>query len=199
MVGIPDVKSAETRRKYPLVKNDWLDNIYFGINKKGGKFMNDGMCTCEKCGRTKPAIKFYTYKKGGKCELCKDCLTMHIDNFNPETFLWILKDMDLPYIPEEWNVLRDRAFAKNPNLNGMSVFGKYLSKMKLKQFKDYRFKDTEFLQELADSKLEQTMKRQGYGAAEITMAIEKNKIAVPEGGFVEPVYTTPEPEDYFAQ
>jgi hypothetical protein len=70
--------------------------------------------------------------------------------------------------------------------------------MKLKQFKDYRFKDTEFLQELAANKMEQAMKRQGYGAAEITMAIEKNKIAVPEGGFVEPVYTAPEPEDYFA-
>ena len=62
-------------------------------------------------------------------DLCKKCLTMHIDNFNPETFLWILQDMDLPYIPEEWNVLRDRAFAKNPNLTGMSVFGKYLSSL----------------------------------------------------------------------
>ena len=41
--------------------------------------------------------------------------------------------MDVPYVPEEWNVLRDRAFAKNPNLTGMSVFGKYLSKMKLRQ------------------------------------------------------------------
>ena len=41
--------------------------------------------------------------------------------------------MDVPYIPEEWNVLRDKAYAKNPNaMNGMSVFGKYLSKMNLK-------------------------------------------------------------------
>ena len=56
--------------------------------------------------------------------------------------------MDLPYIPEEWNVLRDRAFAKNPNLNGMSVFGKYLSKMKLKQWKQYGWEDSEKLQAL---------------------------------------------------
>ena len=53
--------------------------------------------------------------------------------------------MDVPYVPSEWNNLRDRAFAKNPNLNGMSVFGKYLSKMKLKQFKDFRWADTEKL------------------------------------------------------
>lgn len=52
---------------------------------------------------------------------------------------------------------------------------------------------------MADSRLEQTMKRQGYDASEITMAIEKNKIAVPEGGFVEPVYTELVVEDYFAQ
>ena len=80
----------------------------------------------------------------------------------------------------------------------MTILGKYLSKMKLKQFKDYRFKDTAFLQELADAKLEQTMKRQGYGAAEITMAIEKNKVVIPEGEIAEPVYAAPEVEDYFA-
>jgi hypothetical protein len=42
---------------------------------------------------------------------------------------------------------------------GMTILGRYLSKMKLKQWRDYRWKDTEFLQELADAKLEQTMKR----------------------------------------
>jgi hypothetical protein len=51
---------------------------------------------------------------------------------------------------------------------------------------------------LADAKLEQTMKRQGYDAAEITMAIEKNKVIIPEGEIAEPVYAAPEVEDYFA-
>jgi hypothetical protein len=89
--------------------------------------------------------QFYTYKDGRKTELCKKCLTMHIDNFNPDTYLWLLEKMDVPYVPEEWNVLRDRAFEKNPNLNGMSVFGKYLSKMKLKQWKDFSWADSERL------------------------------------------------------
>lgn len=93
---------------------------------------------CMKCGKSMDEnTQFYTYKNGDKTDMCKKCLTMHIDNFNPDTFLWLLEKMDVPYVPEEWNVLRDRAFAKNPNLNGMSVFGKYLSKMKLKQWKDY--------------------------------------------------------------
>ena len=89
---------------------------------------------CVKCGKSMDEnTQFYTYKNGDKTDMCKKCLTMHIDNFNPDTFLWLLEKMDVPYIAEEWNVLRDRAFAKNPNLNGMSVFGRYLSKMKLKQ------------------------------------------------------------------
>jgi hypothetical protein len=47
-------------------------------------------------------------------------------------------------------------------VTGMTILGRYLSKMKLKQFKDYRWEHTEFLQELANNKIEQTMKRQGY-------------------------------------
>ena len=71
---------------------------------------------------------------------------MHIDNYDPETFLWLLEKMDVPYIEEEWNVIREKAYAKDPSkMNGMSVFGKYLSRMNLKQFKDFRWADTETL------------------------------------------------------
>ena len=96
---------------------------------------------------------FYTYKDGTKCELCKACLTMHINNFEPDTFLWLLEKFDVPYIPAEWNILRDRAYAKDPyKMNGMSVFGKYLSKMKLKQWKNFTWADTERLQAEAEEK-----------------------------------------------
>ena len=55
--------------------------------------------------------------------------------------------MDVPWLPWEWNNLRDKAYAKGPQkMNGMSVIGKYLSKMKLKQFKDVRWADSERLQ-----------------------------------------------------
>jgi hypothetical protein len=62
---------------------------------------------------------------------------MHVNNFQPDTYLWLLEKFDVPYIPSEWNTLRDRAYQKDPyKMNGMSVFGKYLSKMKLKQYYD---------------------------------------------------------------
>ena len=108
---------------------------------------------CEKCGRTLKDIDFYQYKDGSKTELCKKCLTMHINNFDPSTFLWLLEKMDVPYIPQEWNSLRDKAYEKNPDtMNGMSVFGKYLSKMRLNQWKEYGWKDSEDLQKEAEEK-----------------------------------------------
>lgn len=104
--------------------------------------------TCEKCGKSMNETQFYTYKNQEKVELCKKCLTMHIDNYDPNTFLWLLEKMDVPYVEEEWNVLRDRAYEKDPlKMNGMSVFGKYLSKMKLKQWMNYTWADTERLKE----------------------------------------------------
>ena len=135
----------------------------------------------------------------GKLDSCKKCITMHVDNWNPETYVWILQECDVPYVPDEWMKLLESYGRDKSKVTGMTILGRYLSKMKLKQYKEYRFKDTEFLQELADSKLEQTMKRQGYGAAEIAVAVEKNKVIVPEGGFIEPVYQEPEVDDYFAQ
>ena len=121
-----------------------------------------GTKTCLKCTKTMDAdAKFYQKRNGEKTDLCKNCLTMHIDNFNPDTFLWILKDMDFPYVPEEWNVIRDKAFAaaemKGKALNGMSVFGKYLSKMRIKQFKDYGWADSEKLQAENEDKRKQAI------------------------------------------
>jgi hypothetical protein len=108
---------------------------------------------CEKCNKVMNEDNFYQYRTGGKVEICKKCLTMHINNFEPETFLWILEKLDYPYVEEEWNSLRDRAFAKNPlQMNGMSVFGKYLSKMKLRQWKDYGYADSEQIRREIDAK-----------------------------------------------
>ena len=113
---------------------------------------------CSKCRKTMASTNFYTYKDGSKCELCKSCLTMHINNFDESTYLWLLEKFDLPYLPWEWNVLRDRAYQKDPyKMNGMSVFGKYLSKMKLKQYvdpvtkKSYGWADSSMLQEKHDA------------------------------------------------
>lgn len=144
-------------------------------------------CYCEKCGKSMDESQFYTYRDGTKVELCKKCLTMHIDNFNPETFVWLLEKMDVPYVPSEWNSLRDKAFAKDPRkMNGMSVFGKYLSKMKLKQWKDKRWADTEEL------KAEDEKQRKLYleEHPEVAAREEKLKMQYERGEISESQYNT---------
>jgi len=95
----------------------------------------------------------------GKLDLCKKCITAHIDNWNPDTYVWILQECDVPYVPKEWETLL-ASYAKDPSkVTGVTIIGRYLAKMKLKQYKDYRFKDTEFLQQLNDNKIETAMKR----------------------------------------
>ena len=168
----------------------------------------DNTYYCEKCNKTMNADQFYSsnnlekYPNEGKLNQCKKCITMHVDNWNPDTYLWILQEIDVPYIPDEWNKLMATYAKDKSKVTGISIIGRYLSKMKLKQFKDYRWKDNEFLQELNNSKIEQTMKRQGYDAQAITQAITKATFDMPTGELVEPIHqevNDEEPiEDYFA-
>lgn len=141
---------------------------------------------CQKCGRTMAANQFYTsnnlekYPNGGRIPICKKCLTLHVDNWDPNTYLWILKEIDVPYIPDEWNKLMASYAKDRSKVTGLTILGRYLSKMKLKQFRDYRWDDTEFLQELSNNKIKQTMERSGYSAQQITEVLEKATFEIPE-------------------
>ena len=132
----------------------------------------------------------------GYLNQCKKCMTMFVDNWNPQTFLWILQEADVPYIPEEWDKLLASYGRDKTKVTGMTIIGRYFSKMRLVQFKDFRWNDTEALQELADKKTEEAMKRQGYGAVDIATVINDRKIIIPEGGFKEPA--EPEPTKFLA-
>ena len=166
---------------------------------------------CEKCNRTMNADQFYGSNNTGKypegkLHKCKKCTTMHVDNFNPDSYLWILQECDVPYVPEEWNKLLTSYGKDRSKLTGTTIVGRYLSKMKLKQFRDYRWKDTEFLQEVANKRIEETMKRQGYEAAEIAQALATASVPIPQGEIEIPVYqeTNDNPflssgDDYFAE
>ena len=135
----------------------------------------------------------------GKLKQCKACITMHVDNWNPDTYLWILQEIDIPWVPEEWHKLMATYGKDKEKLTGTSILGRYVSKMKLKQWKDYRWKDTEFLQEQANAKIEETMKRQGYSAAEIAEVINKGTFTMPEGELSEPEYAAPAQTDFLGQ
>lgn len=172
---------------------------------------NSDKLFCEVCKKAMRADEFYGSNNvekypNGKMTSCKKCMTRKVDNWDPESYLWILQEADVPYIPEEWQKLLESYAKDRSKVTGTTIVGRYLGKMKLAQFKKYRWADTEFLQQLADHRLEEAMKRQGKSAAEITQVIEDKKVYIPEGELARPELTAyddsvmdEEEEDYFAQ
>lgn len=102
---------------------------------------------CLGCKKTLDEKNFFKTNRtdkfvNGILPQCKTCVTMGIDDTDESTFLPILKEIDIPYIPTEWRALVIKKTPKSP-----SILGKYVSKMRLNQFKKYRWKDTEALVE----------------------------------------------------
>lgn len=162
--------------------------------------MPEQLYYCEKCKKTMNANQFYGSNNlekypEGKVHLCKQCMTMHVDNWDPSTFIWILEECDVPYVQEEWDKLLEKYGRDASKVTGTTIVGRYLSKMRLKKWKDYRFKDSQFLQELSDHKKEETMRRQGYDAVEIAKALEDTGFSVPR---IEPLQS-PQPEPEFIE
>lgn len=159
---------------------------------------------CPKCKRTMSDVNFYTYKDSTKCELCKNCLTMFMNMYEEDTYLWALEKFDVPYLPTEWQKTRqkefDKAFTKvaasgaadpkqaayNMTKGNGVVFGKYLSKMKIKQWMKYNWADSERLQ------TEMEEKAKLYGTPEDVMneKIDNIKKAFENGEISEAQYQT---------
>lgn len=55
----------------------------------------------------------------------------------------ILQEIDVPYIPKEWNSLLNKYGLDPRKTTGTTILGRYLSKMKLRQYDGEKFKDTE--------------------------------------------------------
>ena len=131
---------------------------------------------CKTCNRTMDENQFYQTKRldkypDGYLQECKKCVTRHVDNWDPKTYTWILEEIDVPYIEEEWTTLLDR-YAKDPKkTTGMTILGRYLSKMRMKQFNMYKWEDSERIREELDRKKAEIMARQGYSGEEIDAAV----------------------------
>ncbi len=109
------------------------------IEKTPGKFF------CLNCKKTVDQKQYFKTNRldkfpAGILPHCKACVTMKIDDQDPMTFLPILKEIDIPYIPAEW-----RSLLANKSAKAGSIIGKYCQKMRLNQFKRYRWADTEYL------------------------------------------------------
>ena len=129
---------------------------------------------------------------------------MHVDPYNPDTFLWILEECDVPYVPKAWNEVLAK-YADDPKVSGTTVVGRYLAKMKLNQYKKYRWCHNDVIQEIADKEVREVMARQGYSDEDITTAIAQTNLGILarpahqiETPDTNPFLATGE-EDYFAE
>lgn len=136
---------------------------------------------CKKCGKTMDDKEFYTsknlekYPPNGKFDTCKKCLTMHVDNWNPDTYMWILEEADVPYVKEEWDKLLEKYGQDPKKISGVTILGRYLSKMKLKQWSDYSFADTQRIAEEQMMVKINQMKAQGMSGEEIEAELSTDR------------------------
>lgn len=79
---------------------------------------------------------FYPYRqnKEKKYPICKVCLKIFIDDFNPDTFLWLVKELDYPWIPSIWERILRRQ-QEYPRPKKYSLLGKYFAIMRLASYK----------------------------------------------------------------
>lgn len=158
---------------------------------------------CKTCGRTMDGDQFYAsnrldrYPDDGKLPECKKCITRHVDNWNPRTYLWILEEIDVPYIEDEWNKLLERYGKDRTKITGMTILGRYLSKMKLNQYNMYKWEDTEKIKAKAEAEKRDVMARQGYSGEEIEQAIAADLTPAKPIGMDEPTREEPAPIDAF--
>ena len=161
-----------------------------------------GQHFCKKCGKTMNDSEFYTskniekYPPDGKMDICKKCLTMHIDNWDPETYKWILQEIDVPYIKEEWDTLLEK-YGKDPKkVTGLTIIGRYLSKMKLKQWSQYSWVDTEVLEEEQRMRKINQMKARGMTGEEIETELATDRTPPKPKILTEPQEAVGTPEYY---
>lgn len=129
---------------------------------------------CKECGKNKDERGFWHRRDGSVFDVCKECACKYIDNKKPSTFLWILKEADVPFIEERWIELCRKKYNKDPLRFGpSSVIGTYLRVMAITTFKNYRYSDTlELNQELI--KYRKRMSEDKAKVEEQAKALEKD-------------------------
>lgn len=137
---------------------------------------------CIKCGKLMDEGQFYTsnniekYAPDGKLPECKKCCTMFIDNWDPDTYKPILEELDIPYVKSVWNQLLEKFLSRNDpkKITTTSVLGRYISVMKLKQWRWARWADSEKIAEEENSKLEAALKTAGYAGEDLAKEMERD-------------------------
>lgn len=101
---------------------------------------------CVICGRLRRSEWFFACKHPteeyptGHLLICKDCLLDNFDYADPNTFMNVIKALDVPWIPYIYRNCCDRCSqsSKNPR----SILGRYVGQLKLEQYKNLTLADS---------------------------------------------------------
>lgn len=136
------------------------------ISKGSGRYF------CTNCHKTLDEKQFFKTSRvdkhpSGVLPECKTCATMTVDDTDPTTFLPLLKEIDVPYIPSEWRAL----LVKKDSRSG-SILGKYVSKMRLNQFKKKRWVDSAALVEQETQSLLEALRQEANSETEAERQVQ---------------------------
>ena len=110
-----------------------------------------------------------------------------VNPFKPETFIPILKDMNYPYFEREWGNTLSKIYKSFGGAK--AIFGRYIAKMRLNDYKNFTFKDSQYHKELQEFSLKP------YG---LSFDEEERFISTIDNKDLLPIwnYKTPSEKDY---
>ena len=89
--------------------------------------------------------RYFKRKNGSNYPISKEEIYKNINVYNQDTFLYILEELDIPWIPKYWDKYVKQSIRLNHNIS--SAFGKYYNYMQLFSFKNFGYKDSYLFQE----------------------------------------------------
>lgn len=136
---------------------------------------NSNKINCVRCNRMLNRNQFYLDKDSNPFPKCKKCLTATVDLDSPSSIYRILEEVDIPYIPSEFNSLKER-YGDGKNAN-QTVVGRYIGKMKLNQFKHLVWSDTD---RIVEEEQEQARKAKEMKNQQVKHLVETEGLDVEE-------------------
>ena len=99
---------------------------------------------CKRCLADKQETEFLTGRDNKHLCICRECVNKLVNPDDSNTFMWMLKELDIPYIEKYWKERQEsRARREKPLL-----LGQYVAYMGLMSFRQWRWDDAASINQL---------------------------------------------------
>lgn len=98
------------------------------------------MRTCEACQRELEEKQFY-FSQRYRLKVCKDCIKSDFNAEDRSSYMWVLRELDMPFISQTWRMLKRGAEAGGRSLE--QLLGKYIAIMHLPAFRLLTWEDSD--------------------------------------------------------